>query len=138
MLIGPGYTYTYDNDGDAIDSSEYLSGKIIKTFTDLEPRFMATYVLNESSSIKASYSRTVQYLHLLSNSTITNPNDLWVPSSNNVKPQYADQIDLGYFRNFKDNGYETSLEFYYKNMQNMIDYKNGADLQLNPNVEALL
>jgi hypothetical protein len=138
ILMGPGHIFTYDNSGDPIDSTIYSSGQIIKTFSDMEPRIMAALVLNEFNSIKASYARTVQYLHLLSNSTITNPNDLWVASSNNIKPQYADQIALGYFRNFSDNGYETSLEIYYKNMQNLIDYKNGADLQLNPNVESQL
>lgn len=138
MLMGPGHVYTYDINGDPIDSAVYSSGQTIKTFSDVEPRITASLLLNEFSSMKISYSRTVQYLHLLSNSTITTPNDLWVPSSNNVKPQYADQIALGYFRNFNDNGYETSLEIYYKNMQNLIDYKNGADLQLNPNVESQL
>ncbi len=137
-LLGPGHIYTYDQDGNAQDTSTYGSGKIISTFTSLEPRISANLLLDESSSIKASYMRTAQYLHLLSNSTTTNPSDLWVPSSNNVKPEFADQVDLGYFRNFNDNEYEASLEVYYKSMQNLIDYKNGADLQLNPAVESLL
>jgi len=137
-LLGPGHIYTYDQDGNVIDTAAYSSGKFIKTYTNLEPRLSLNFLLNESSSIKASYTRTTQYLHLLSNSTSTNPRDLWVPSSNNVAPQYADQGTLGYFRNFGDNAFESSLEVYYKNMHNVIDYKNGADLQLNPNVEALL
>ncbi len=99
---------------------------------------MATLLVDEDASVKASYNRTAQYLHLLSNSTTTNPSDLWVPSTNNVKPQYADQVALGYFRNFEENAYEASLEVYYKDMQNVIDYRNGADLQLNPVVESLL
>lgn len=137
-LLGPGHIYTYDDNGDIQDTAIYGSGQFIKTFTSLEPRLAVNLLIDESSSIKSSYTRTSQYLHLLSNSTTTNPSDLWVPSSNNVKPEYADQVDLGYFRNFSDNEYEASLELYYKNMQNLIDYKNGADLQLNPNVEALL
>ena len=137
-LLGPGHIYTYDDNGDVQDTSVYGPGKFITTFTSLEPRLAANFLLDRTSSIKASYTRTSQYLHLLSNSTTTNPSDLWVPSSNNVRPEYADQVDLGYFRNFSDNEYEASVQLYYKNMQNLIDYKNGADLQLNPTVESLL
>jgi hypothetical protein len=137
-LLGPGHIYTYDQDGNPQDTASYGSGKFITTYTSLEPRVSANLLIDESSSVKASYTRTSQYLHLLSNSTTTNPSDLWVPSSNNVKPEYADQVDAGYFRNFDDNEYEASLEVYYKSMQNIIDYKNGADLQLNPTVESLL
>ncbi|MGA7160346.1 MAG: TonB-dependent receptor [Bacteroidota bacterium] len=137
-LIGPAHIYSYDNNGNVTDTATYGSGDVIKTYTSPEPRIAANLSIDETSSIKASYARTTQYLHLLSNSVTSNPSDLWVPSSNNVKPQYADQTSVGYFRNFDDNKYETSLEIYYKDMQNLIDYANGADLQLNPNVEALL
>lgn len=137
-LYGPGHVVTYDGSGEATDSANYGSGDLIKTYTGLEPRVSANLMLDRASSLKASYTRTSQYLHLLSNSTTTNPSDIWVPSSNNVKPQYADQVALGYFRNFNDNEFETSLELYYKNMQNIIDYRNGADLLLNPYVESLL
>ncbi len=137
-LLGPGSIFDYNSDGNPIDTLTYPSGKFIKTFFSLEPRLSAVFVINDASSIKSSYTRTVQYLHLLSNSTSTSPSDLWVPSTNNVPPEYADQVDLGYFRNFSENEYESSLVIYYKNMQNLIDYKNGADLQLNPTVESLL
>ncbi len=137
-LLGPATLFTYDEYGDIQDSASYRSGDFIKTYASLEPRFAANLSIDEASSVKASYTRTAQYLHLLSNSTTTNPSDLWVPSTNNVKPQYADQVTLGYFRNFNENQYESSLEVYYKNMQNQIDYRNGADLQLNPTVESLL
>lgn len=137
-LVGPGQVNTYDENGDVVQTLTYASGKLIQSYNGFEPRVAANILLDETSSIKASYARTSQYLHLLSNSVTSNPSDLWVPSSNNVKPQYADQVALGYFRNFNDNEFETSLELYYKNMQNQIDYKNGADLQLNPDVEALL
>ncbi len=137
-LLGPGSIFTYNSEGNPVDTLNYGPGKFIKTFFGLEPRVTATLVLNDESSVKSSYTRTVQYLHLLSSSTSTNPSDLWVPSTNNVPPEYADQVDLGYFRNFDDNEYESSLVLYYKNMQNLIDYKNGADLQLNPTVESLL
>jgi hypothetical protein len=137
-LMGPGHIYSYDQNGDIQDTAMYGPGKFIKTFLSPEPRVAANFLLDETSSIKASYTRTSQYLHLLSNSVTTNPSDLWVPSSNNVLPEHADQVDLGYFRNFEDNNYEASVQLYYKNMQNLIDYKNGADLQLNPTVESLL
>jgi hypothetical protein len=137
-LLGPGHIYSYDQNGNIEDTTNYGPGKFIRTFTSLEPRVAANLLVDETSSIKASYTRTSQYLHLLSNSVTTNPSDLWVPSSNNVKPEFADQVDLGYFRNFENNEYEASLQLYYKSMQNLIDYKNGADLQLNPTVESLL
>ena len=137
-LLGPGTAYTFDEYGDIVTTSTYGSGKAIKTYTALEPRFSANASLDETSSIKASYTRTTQYLHLLSNSTTTNPSDLWIPSSNNVLPEFADQESIGYFRNFADNTYESSVEVYYKNMMNLIDYRNGADFQLNPTVESLL
>ena len=137
-LLGPAHIYSYDASGAVVEMATYQSGDIIKTYTNFEPRISANVLLDETSSIKASYTRTTQYLHLLSNSTTSNPSDLWVPSSNNVKPQLADQYDLGYFRNFNENQFEASFELYYKNMQNLIDYKNGADILLNQNVEALL
>ncbi len=137
-LLGPGHTYDYDASGNALDTMSYAAGAKIQTYSNLEPRISANVILDETSSIKASYTRTAQYLHLLSNSTTTNPSDLWVPSSNNVKPQTADQYAIGFFRNFNNNEFEASLELYYKDMRNLIDYRNGADLQLNPAVESLL
>jgi hypothetical protein len=88
--------------------------------------------------VKVSYTRTTQNLHLLSNSTSSNPTDVWIPSSNNVKPEIADQVSAGYFRNFRNNAYEFSTEVYYRDMQNQIDYKNGAQLIANTNVESQL
>jgi outer membrane receptor protein involved in Fe transport len=85
-----------------------------------------------------SYARNAQYLHLLSNSTVSLPTDIWISSSKIVKPQIADQVALGFFRNFKDNMFESSIEVYYKNFQNQIDYQNGAEIILNENVESQL
>ncbi|MGB0432052.1 MAG: TonB-dependent receptor plug domain-containing protein, partial [Bacteroidia bacterium] len=96
------------------------------------------YLLNETSSIKSSFNRNYQYLHLLSNSTTGTPTDIWVPSSNNVKPQIADQFAVGYFKNFSDNMFEFSIEGYYKYLYNLIDYRDGADLQFATNVESEL
>ncbi len=137
-LLGPGTFYTYDANGNPTDSAKYTNGQFVKTYINPEPRFNANYMLNEFSSIKISYDRNVQNLHLLSNSTSTNPTDLWIPSSNNVKPEIADQFSIGYYRNFLNNKYEFSVETYYKTMQNQIDYKNGAQLNLNENVESEL
>ncbi len=137
-LLGPGTFYTYDSSGNIVDSSNYSSGQIVKTYLNAEPRFSLSYVLNDVSSIKASYTRNIQNVHLLSTSTTGNPTDLWIPSSNNVRPEIADQESIGYFRNFKDNQYEFSSEVYYKSLQNQIDYKNGAQLRANQNVESQL
>jgi len=136
--IGPGTIYSYDDIGDIIDSTTYPKGKIFNSFGGFEPRLLFNYTINDSSSIKTSYARSRQYLHLLSNSTSSTPFDLWVPSTINVRPEIADQFTIGYFRNFLNNQYETSIELYYKNMQNLIDYRNGANLILNSNIESQL
>jgi hypothetical protein len=136
--FGPGTFYTYNDDGDITDSVVKRSGEILKTYKYLEPRFAASWLLSPNESFKFSYTRNVQNLHLLSNSTGANPTDLWIGSSNNVQPRIADQLSVGYFRNFKNNLYEFSAEAYYKKLQNEIDYKNGADLRANENIESLL
>lgn len=135
-LLGPGDFYTYNNVGYILNAETYGSAEFVKTYYNLEPRASINFTINEKSSVKAAYIRNVQNLHLLSNSTSGNPTDLWIPSSNNVKPEIADQISLGYFRNFYDNKYEFSIETYYKNLQNQIDYKDGAELNYNDNVES--
>ena len=135
---GPGTIYTYDADGDVASSKTYKDGEFVKTYGGFEPRVGLTYLLSEASSIKASYNRNRQYLHLISNSTSGTPVDLWIPSSNNVKPQLTDQYALGYYRNFKENAFETSVEVYYKDMQHQVDYKTGAELVFNENVESQL
>jgi hypothetical protein len=95
-------------------------------------------MLSNTASIKASYSRTVQYVHLAQNSTAGTPLDLWFPSSPNVKPQKADQFAIGYFKNLKENAIETSVEVYYKEMRDVIDFKDNAELLLNPELEGEL
>lgn len=112
------------------------SGEIIEDYINLEPRFSLKYDVSESSSLKASYNRTAQYIHLLSNTTASTPVDIWTPATNNIKPSMADQVALGYFQNFSDNKYELSAEVYYKKMNDLIDYIDGADLILNEFVEA--
>jgi hypothetical protein len=134
--LGPGNFYTYDANGNITSVTDYHSGQFVKTYLNMEPRLSMDYLINASSSVKASLSRNVQNLHLLSNTTSGNPTDLWISSSNNVKPELADQFSVGYYRNFSDNKYEFSVESYYKNLQNQIDYKNGAELIFNENVES--
>ncbi|WP_158978505.1 TonB-dependent receptor [Cellulophaga sp. L1A9] len=136
--VGPGDIFTYDADGDVVTTENFDDGELVKTYGGLEPRVGLTYLLSDESSFKASYGRNRQYLHLVSNSTSGTPIDLWIPSSNNVKPQIADQYALGYYRNFKDNAFETSAEIYYKDMQNQVDYRTGAELVFNENVESQL
>ena len=111
------------------------SGEVVEDWLNLEPRLSLQYQLTPSSSLKASYNRTTQYIHLLSNTTASIPLDIWTPSTNNIDPQIANQVALGYFKNFSDNAYEASLEVYYKDYQNLIDYIDGADLILNEFVE---
>jgi hypothetical protein len=136
--IGPGTVYTYDEVADVVDSASYPKGKIFNTYGGFEPRVLLNYIISDSVSVKASYARTRQYIHLLSNTTSSTPFDLWVPSNINILPEIADQYTLGYFRNFSNNMFETSVEVYYKNLQNQIDYRNGANLILNNKVESQL
>lgn len=135
-LLGPGTFKTYDSAGIEIDSAKYSSGQTVVNYLNLEPRLSASFQLSESKSLKASYTRNTQNLHLMSNSTSTSPTDLYIMNSNNTKPEVADQVAAGYFTNFKNDTYEFSAEVYYKWMQNQIEYRNGTDLRGNRNVEA--
>jgi CarboxypepD_reg-like domain/TonB-dependent Receptor Plug Domain len=137
-LMGKGDFYLFDKDGNTTDTLSYKNGKFVKSYFNPEPRITASFIINENNSIKAAYARNVQNLHLLSNSTSTSPTDSWISSTINVKPEIADQFSLGYFTNLKENKYEMSAELYYKNMQNQIDFKNGADVQANEKVEGEL
>jgi hypothetical protein len=136
--VGPGDFYRFDSNGNVTQLISYDHFKWVKTQGGPEPRLMLNYMIDNQSSVKASYNRNYQFIHLLSNSTASTPTDVWLPSSDNVKPQIADQWSVGYFRNLKKNLFETSVEIYYKNLQNQIDYRNGADLVFNSTVEAEL
>ncbi|MEI6454976.1 MAG: TonB-dependent receptor [bacterium] len=133
--VGPGTVYHYDSNYKATDSTVYSSGALYQTYAGLEPRLGLLWDFNVKSSVKASYSRTYQYLQLAQNSTVGTPLDVWFPASPNVKPQIADQVALGYFRNFRRNTIETSVEVYYKWMQNVVDFKDFAQLLLNTKLE---
>ncbi len=123
--IGPNKIYTTDADGNRTDSIVYKAGKPVKTYGGLEPRLTLRYSLNDETSLKASVTRNLQYIHLVSNSGTTLPTDIWVPSTYKVKPQLSWLYAAGIFKNFKNNVFETSLEVYYKSMQNQIEYKEG-------------
>ncbi len=138
FLQGPGTFKTYDAAGNALTSQTYGSGDVVKSYYNLEPRLSASYLLNEETSFKASYNRNTQNIHLLSNSTSSSPTDLYILSTVNIKPEIADQVSAGWFKNFKENQYEFSAEVYYKWLQNQIDYINGAQLRINQDVESQL
>ncbi len=132
---GPGTVFHYDTAYKAVDSTVYKSGTLYHTYTGLEPRLGLLYDFDSRQSIKASYARTFQYLQLAQNSTVGTPLDIWFPASPNVRPQIADQVAVGYFRNFRKNTVETSVEGYYKWMQHVVDFKDFASLLLNNKLE---
>jgi hypothetical protein len=139
QYFGPGTVYTY-NEGvpgerKTVASEEtYASGESIASYNNLEPRFSFRAKTSEQSSIKGSYNRMVQYLHLISNTTASNPLDVWTPSTNNIKPEIGDQFTLGYFQNIGKT-WEASVEGYYRLTDNQIDYIDGADLLINKYLE---
>ncbi|WBA44105.1 TonB-dependent receptor [Hymenobacter canadensis] len=140
--LGSGTTYDYEGiTGQKltpVNAREFGSGQLIKRYVNPEPRASLRYVLNEQSSLKASYNRMVQNLHLISNTTASSPLDVWQPSTTNIKPEHADQVAVGYFRNFREDAYEASVEVFGKTMDNQIDYINGANTLLNRNLESEL
>ncbi len=133
-----GDTYNIYDKAVKTDSKVLAQGSVGKTYLNLEPRISASYQTGNSSSVKLGYARNTQNLHLLSNSTSASPTDQWIGNSYNIKPEISDQVGLGYFQNFSNNAYEFSVEAYYKNMQNQVDYKNGADINTVPDVESEL
>lgn len=121
-----------------IDVETFKRSDVIASFANLEPRASIAYQLNSESSIKASYNRMSQYLHLLSNTNSPTPLDIWTPSGKYVKPQLLDQYAIGYFKNFYNNSYSLELESYYKEVQNRIDYIDGANLVANNAIEQVI
>ena len=121
-----------------IGSKFYDRNKVMQSYNYLEPRFSLAYQINEEQSIKASYNRMVQYLQLISNTSSPTPLDVWTPSDSFIKPQIADQVALGYFKNFSDDMYSLEVETYYKEVQNRLDYIDGADLIANKAIEQII
>ncbi|MEX2597695.1 MAG: TonB-dependent receptor, partial [Salibacteraceae bacterium] len=147
--LGKGTVYEYPNGSPVdpenpanvvspIDSNLYEAGDIVKAYNGPEPRLSANFQIDEFSSVKASYNRMRQYIHLISNTTAATPVDIYMPAGRYIKPAIADQIAIGYFRNFFQNKYESSVELYYKQFQNLVDYKDEAELLLNNTLETEL
>ena len=134
--VGPTARVLYDEEGlPTGETEQYTKGESIAKYHYPEPRINLLYKLQNASSIKASYTRTIQYLHLATTSGATFPSDLWVPSSRLLKPSNAEQVAIGYFKNFNNNTWEASVETYYKVMNNQLEFKPGAQLLLNQNLE---
>lgn len=142
--VGKGEVNIYQNPDvlkkdEIIETKTYNKGaKIGDAFVYLEPRIGMKYTLGTNNSVKASYNRMVQNLHLITNTQSPTPLDIWLPSSTYINPLIVDQVSMGYFQNLKNNMWETSIEIYYKNMQNVLDYREGAELFLNDAIETEL
>ena len=134
--LGKATVYNYDSDYRPKDPLFYGSGKIYNTYVAWEPRVGFVLKLGESSSVKGNYVHNVQFMQLANNSSSGSPLDVWFPASPNIKPQSVDMFSAGYFRNFNDNMYETSVELYYKKHNNVIDFAEHADLMLNEHLES--
>lgn len=122
---GPFTRYAFDASGARTDSAVFKTGDLIQAYDGWEPRLNARFRLGSNSSIKLGITKTNQYIHLVSNNGSTLPTDIWVPSTSMVRPQRSWQYALGYFRNFLDNQLETSVEVYYKEMANQVEYRSG-------------
>ncbi len=138
--LGKQTVYAYANglprdQSTIVDSTIYGRGQVAKTYQGPELRFALRYVISEKTSIKFSYNNIRQYIHLLSNTTAISPTDIWKLSDAHIRPQLGQQFSLGFYRDFPDNGLETSLEIYYKSIQNFLDYKSGAQIVMNKNIE---
>lgn len=130
-ILGEGDFFSVNTDGKVTDTMHYSKGAFVKTYINPEPRFALSYRLNNSSSVKASYVRNVQNLHLVSNSTASSPTDKWVASTNIIKPEISDMVAIGYYKNLWNNRFELTTEAYYKTMDNQIDYRDGANVFIN-------
>ena len=134
--VGPTEKIIYNSEGVPTgEVDRFVKGQSIARYHYPEPRISVLYKLPQQASIKFSYTRTIQYLHLATTSSATFPSDLWVPSSKFILPAKADQVALGYFRNFKNNRYEFNIETYYKTMNNQVEFKPGAQLFFNQDLD---
>jgi hypothetical protein len=125
IQMGPYKTFAHDVSGNKTDSVSFGRNKTVKSYDGFEPRFTFRYAIDDETSLKAAVTRNIQYIHLVSNAGSTLPTDLWVPSTYRVKPQLSWQYAAGLFKNFSNNMLETSLEVYYKKMDNQIEYREG-------------
>lgn len=121
-----------------IGTESFSRSDVLESFANIEPRASLAYQLNESSSVKASYNRMSQYLHLLSNTSSPTPLDVWAPSGRFIEPQILDQVALGYFKSINDNAYSVEVETFYKTIKNRIDYIDSANLIANDAIEQVI
>jgi len=134
----------YDNEfkkytsAEAVGTDSFERSDVISNFNNLEPRLSISYTLNNQTSIKASYNRMAQYLHLLTNTSSPTPLDVWAPSGKYIKPQLLDQFAIGYFKTLNEGDYSIETEAFYKKIQNRIDYINGANLVANNEIETVI
>ena len=137
--LGPADVYQYSDgardESTVTDTLSYNNGEIVKTYSAPEWRASLRYSLTNSTSLKASYNRTQQYIHMLSNTISVTPTNTWKLSDPTIKPQTGDQVSLGFYKNIKNNSIEASVEVYYKKIKNIVDYKIGSELLLNENIE---
>lgn len=138
--LGPRTVFNYlseapRNPNTVVDSTLFQSGESIATYSGLEPRIAFKWQLSESGSIKLSYNRMQQFIHLISNTTVATPVDVWQISTNYIPPQIGDNYSIGLFQNFNENKWETSFEVYYKDIENQLEYKDLPDLLLNQQLE---
>ncbi|TDQ17405.1 TonB-dependent receptor-like protein [Algoriphagus boseongensis] len=143
QYFGPRVVRTYaenqpKSDGSAIAETVYQDGEEIQSYDGFGPRASIRYSFNKSTSIKAGYNKMYQFIHLISNTATIAPSDVWKLSDQFLKPQIADQYSLGFYKNFKGNIFETSIEVYYKDLQNVVEYKDGANLILQNHIETEL
>ncbi len=139
--LGAGTVYEYKDTEDGVRDSlvstgQASRGQSIAFYKNFEPRILLNFRLNLRSSIKLSYDRTAQYIHLLSNTAASTPLDIWRSSTNNIEPEIVDQYSIGYFYNFSNNSIQTSVQIYNKEFKNVVEYINGASLLLNTLIEA--
>jgi len=135
FLMGESTVYTFSPDMIITDSTHYGGGELIKFYNGLEPRFDLRYLLNTRNSIKLSYTYVNQYQHLISNSSVGLPTDIWLPSNKNIRPQFSNQFSAGFYKTTNENDLDFYVELYYRRLGNIIDYKDNADLFLNKQIE---
>ena len=134
---GPSYRYEFGvpltpvSRKPLISETKILGNESIQSYSSIEPRISINYKISNTFSVKSSYNRMTQYIHLLSNTAASSSLDVWTPSTNNIKPENADVYVFGIFKNFQNNDFESSIEIYYKDLYNQIDYIDGADLLIN-------
>jgi hypothetical protein len=134
--IGTDTVFQYNEEKTRVTGFKaYGSGEVVNYYQSFEPRISARYLLGKRNSVKLAYGRTTQFLHLLSNSSLGLPTDVWMPPDKDIRPQSSNQLVLGYYQTFSNNKYEFTTEVYYKTLQNIIDFKDNANLFVNKHID---